>query len=290
MGRQKYRAGQALVDRGAPLKTTPLIFHSEPMMTAINYARALEADGEFGATAKDGWKLANTEMRRYALRDIPTTWDVPIRLGLREERLERASQLNEQLEQLLPGQYKAIEQKLRDQLTEAQKQALDTSPMDRTDDQHKAAYAATEATKVSWTMVAREAPLDVRDKARELARQYVETTETAEIIERYREIVNFNYWRACCEAEVTEPALRAREAAWRADREFKAARLQPAKKAFEESFAAWREVLDGSEILREDTFMAEDLNELIDKYRKVLDQLDEKFPTPFVLQDMFDRR
>ena len=162
--------------------------------------------------------------------------------------------------------------------------------MDRTDDQHKAAYAATEATKVSWTMVAREAPLDVRDKARELARQYVETTETAEIIERYREIVNFNYWRACCEAEVTEPALRAREAAWRADREFKAARLQPAKKAFEESFAAWREVLDGSEILREDTFMAEDLNELIDKYRKVLAQLDEKFPTPFVLQDMFDRR
>ena len=290
VGREKYLAGQQLHDEGVPLKTTALIYHSEPMMTAINYAKALEEDGVFGDAARDGWKLSGTEMRRYALRDIPTTWDVPIRLGLREERLERASQLNEQLEQLLPGQYRAIEQKLRDQLTEAQKQALDTSPMDRTDDQHKAAFAATEATKVSWTMVAREAPLDVRDKARELARQYVETTETAEIIDRYREIVNFNYWRACCEAEVTEPALRAREAAWRADREFKAARLQTAKKAFEESFAAWREVLDGSEILREDDFMAEDLNELIDNYRKVLDQLDEKFPTPFVLQDIFDRR
>ena len=55
--------------------------------------------------------------------------------------------------------------------------------------------------------------------------------ETAEIIERYRDIVNFDFWRACCEAEVTEPALRAREAAWSAAKEFGNARLQPAKTA-----------------------------------------------------------
>jgi hypothetical protein len=138
-------------------------------------------------------------------------------------------------------------------------------------------------------MVVREAPVDVRDRAKELARQYVEAQETADIIDRYRDIVNFDFWRATCETEVTEPMLRAREAAWRAEREFENARLQPARKAYEEAFAAWREVLDGSATLHEDQLTAEDLAELVGRYRKVLDQLDEPFPKPFVLQDMLDR-
>ena len=58
VGREKYLAAQQLADSGAPLKTTALIFHSEPMMTAINYARAIEDDGIFGDVARDAWKLA----------------------------------------------------------------------------------------------------------------------------------------------------------------------------------------------------------------------------------------
>jgi hypothetical protein len=83
--------------------------------------------------------------------------------------------------------------------------------------------------------------------------------------------------------------LRAREAVWRADQEFENARLQSAKKAFEDAFASWREVLDQSPVLREDRLMGEEVVDLIDRYRKVLDQLDEKFPKPFVLQDVLDR-
>jgi hypothetical protein len=142
---------------------------------------------------------------------------------------------------------------------------------------------------VNWPTVAREAPADVRDKARELARQYVEAAETAEIIARYRDIVNFDFWRASCEVEVTEPALRARELVWQAEREFENARLLPAKKAYEEAFAAWREVLDSSPVLKADDLTGDDLVEMIDRYRKVLDQLDEKFPQPFVLQDVLDK-
>jgi hypothetical protein len=88
---------------------------------------------------------------------------------------------------------------------------------------------------------------------------------------------------------VTEPALRARERTWRAEREYENARLQPAKKAFEEAFGAWREVLDASPILRDDDLTAEDLATAVRKYRKVLDQLDEPFPKPFILQDVLDR-
>ncbi|MEI8226868.1 MAG: hypothetical protein WCH77_01195 [Planctomycetota bacterium] len=289
VAREKYLAAQQLADSGAPLKTTALIFHSEPMMTAINYARALEDDGVFGDAARDGWKLAGDEMRRFSVREIPTTWDVPIRLGLREAEQARAERLAADLEKLLPGRFKALEEAKRAAVTPEQKAALDTPPIDRSEAQQKLAAEAESGLQVTWPMVVREAPADVRDKAQDLARQYIEARETADIIDRYRDIVNFDFWRATCETEVTEPALRAREAAWRAEREFENARLQTARKAYEEAFAAWREVLDASPVLRDDQLTADDLAEIVGRYRKVLEQLDEKFPKPFILQDILDR-
>ena len=286
VAREKYRAGQQIVDAGAPLKTTALIYHSEPMMTAVNYAKALEEDGTFGVAARDGWKLAGDEMRRFSVREIPTTWDVPIRLGMREAELARADRLAKDMEQLLPGQFKAMEDAKRAGLTPEQKAALDVSPMERSDAQTAAAQTAMQNMRVDWPQVVAEAPADVRLRAKELLRQWNEAKETAEIIDRYRDIVNFDVWRATCEAEVTEPAIKAREATWRAERDFESAKLLPAKQAYEEAFAAWREVLDGSPVLRADSITADDICEVVDRYRKVLEQLDEPFPKPFILEDM----
>ncbi|MCE9629245.1 MAG: hypothetical protein K8S94_00800 [Planctomycetia bacterium] len=289
VARGKYRAGQRLADSGATLKTTPLIFHSEPMMTAINYARALEEDGEFGPAAKDAWKLANEELGRFAERDIPTSWGVPIQLRLREAEEKRAGQLAEELEQLLPGQFAAVVESRRQALTAEQRTALDVPPLERTEAQHQLAAAATSQLAVTWKNVARQAPADVRERAEKLVREHTEAQERATMIDRYRDIVNFDFWKASCEAEITDAALRARAAVWRADREFDGARLQAAKQAYEEAFKAWREVLDESKVLREDQLTADDIAEVVDRYRKVLEQLDESFPSAFVLQDVLDR-
>jgi len=286
VGREKYLAAQVVADAGVPLKTTPLIFHSEPMMMAINYARNLESDGIFGDKARDGWELAGEELRRYAVREIPTSWDVPIRLGLREEELARAERLAAELETLLPGKFAAMEAERSAALTGAQRQALEVPPLDRTEDQQDLVAKAEQAMKVNWPMVARDAPADVRDQAQRLAADYIEAQETAEIIDRYRDIVNFDFWRATCEMEVTDSALRAREATWQAEKDYEAARLRPAKEAFEEAFAAYREVLDASDVLRSDALTREELIETIDQYREVLEQLDEPFPSPFVLDDV----
>jgi hypothetical protein len=289
VGREKYLAAQRLADAGAPLKTTPLIFHSEPMMTAINHARALEEDGVFGSAARDAWRLAGDEMRRFALREIPTSWDVPIRLGLKEAEQDRAARLARQLEELLPGQRAALEQARRDALSPEQREALEVSPFERTESQQGLAMAAERSLRVTWDTVARSGSPELRDRALELARQLQEAEETATMIGRYRDIVNFDFWRATCEAGVSEPMLRAREKLWVADREFKAARLQPARQAYEEAFAAWREVLDDSPVLRDDQITASDIAEVSRRYRRLLEQLDEPFPSPFILQDMLDK-
>ena len=289
VAREKYLGAQQLADSGVPLRTTALIFHGEPMMTAINYARSLEQDGTFGPALRDAWTLAGDEMRRYSVREIPTSWDVPIRLGLREAELTRAEQMATEIEQLLPGQFQALEKLQRESLTTEQENALQTAAIDRTEAEQKMVAQAEATLKVTWPMVASAAPADLRNAAKKLAARYVEAEETAEMIDRYRDIVNYNFWRATCEAEVTEPALRARETAWRAEQEFQNAQLQAAKKSYEESFAAWREVLDAAPVLRADELTAEELAELIARYRMVLEQLDEKLPTPFILQDILDR-
>ena len=288
VSREKYIEAQKLADAGAPLKTTALIFHSEPMMSAVHYAKALEEDGTFGVAARDAWKLAGDEMRRFSVREIPTTWDVPIRLGMREAELARAKRLADELEALMPGRFTALEERKRSELTAEQKAALDVPQMERTDDQHRAAMSAMQATMVDWPMVVREAPDDVRIRAKELLRQWREAVETSEIIDRYRSIVNFDVWRATCEAEITEPAIRAREATWRAEQDFRDAKLQPAKQAYEEAFAAWREVFDASPILQADDITKFEMNDIVKGYRKVLEQLDEPFPIPFILQDMLN--
>ena len=289
VGREKYLAAQQLADSGAPLKTTPLIFHSEPMMTAINHARALADDGTFATAGRDAWSLAGEELRRFAMREIPTSWDVPIRLGLEEAETERAERLATELEALLPGAFAAAVAAQREALSADQRAALDTPPSERNERQQGLAFSAEQVLKVTWPMVARDAPAPVRERARELARQHQEAQETATMIRRYRDIVNFNFWRATCESEVTDRMLRAREKTWEGEREFAGARLQPAKAAFEEAFDAWREVLDASRVLREDQLVADDLAEIVGRYRRVLEQLDEPFPKPFILQDMLDR-
>ncbi len=48
-------------------------------------------------------------------------------------------------------------------------------------------------------------------------------------------------------------------------------------------------MLDAAPVLRADELTAEELAELIARYRMVLEQLDEKLPTPFILQDILDR-
>ncbi len=289
VAREKYLAGQALADSGVPLKTTALIFHSEPMMTAINHARAIEEEGTFGTAARDAWTLAGEEMRRFALREIPTSWDVPIRLGLQEEEEARAARLADELESLVPGAFAALGQRRRDALSESRRAALAVAPAERTEEQQQLAAEAEAAIRVTWPEVAREAPADVRDRALQLAREHDEAQQTATIIDRYREIVNFNFWRATCEAEVTPPALEFHEQAFAADGDYRGARLQAAKAAYERAFAAWRQVLDASPVLRDDGITIEDTAEIVGRYKKVLEQLDEPFPKPFILQDVLDK-
>jgi len=288
VGREKYLAAEAIVDAGHPVPN-PVVFHSHVMKWSINYARALEAEGTFGNDAGVAWIRAQKDLAAFASREIPTSWHVPIRLARREEQEAKAARLEQELETLLPGQFTALARTLHAALPDEARKAIETPPKSRTPEQQQLAEASFAASTPTWTEVARTAPAAVRERARELARLHDEALRTADIIDRYRDIVNFDFWRACCEAEATAPALRARERLWQAHEADQKADLQAARTAYEEAFAAWRQVLDASPVLRADDLTAREMAEEIERYERLLDRhFGERLPRPFVLQDVLD--
>lgn len=125
------------------------------------------------------------------------------------------------------------------------------------------------------------------DTLEAMTRLRAEAIRNAELIRGFREIVNFDYWRAVCED--FEPGLEAREAAWRAGRAAAAGRLEDAQDAHEASFQAWRRLLDAQPALLDDRITVEALGEQVDRYRSVLAARGVAFPAAFVLQDVVDR-
>ena len=244
-------------------RALPLVAASRPMMQAITAATELEARGVFGEAARLAWATAVLECRKFAVQPIATVRGEPVMLWLEEADRERAEELALRLESLLPGRFASLS-----------RQRLDSLP--------------PEEASATWAMVVAEAPADVKDEAERLCQLHAEAVENAELIHRYKEIVNFDFWRETCQAEASEAALQAREASWRAEREFERSSFEAAKHDYEQAFVAWRQVFDAAPLLRQDSNLADDLRASITHYRDVVEQLHERFPDPFPLQDIIE--
>lgn len=127
------------------------------------------------------------------------------------------------------------------------------------------------------------------DEVAALETLQAEATDNVALIQRYRDIVNFDHWRAVCEIGTTAAGREAHAAQWLADRATAAGRTAEAREAHEASFRAWRQVLDARPALLDDALVVEDIADRIGSYRKVLAGLDAPFPEAFVLRDVVVR-
>jgi hypothetical protein len=232
-----------------------LVRASQPLMLAIRHAHELEAHGIFGDAAQHAWHEATEECRRFSLQPIATSQGGLIRLWMLEAEEDRAQEIAALLENMLPGRRDALQ-------------------------------AGNGGEEVTWSMVAATAPEGVRERAINLALLHREAIDTAHIIRHYRDIVNYDVWKATCEAEESTFALQAREALWHADRDAELGRLEQAKGQYEAGFAAMREVLDASPVLEHDEMTTEAIREIVGRYRQVLSELHEGFPQDFVLGEL----
>lgn len=302
-----YKKGQKLVDSGERLRVyisghlgasqtkpgerapSPLLFHNSIPMALISYAETLEEDGVFGDAAKRAWERAATEWRDYSKRDLASSWGYAIHLYDLEDYRNQIKNLQEKLEELLPGQFDEIKQEKLAKLPPDVRKAVEKKPADRTPEESQVAMNAEGQTKVTWEEVALRAPAAKRLKAREYATEIADLEQKANTIDTYRDIVNYNYWNERCRVEQTQACIDAREKMFEAGKAYRDGDLLKAKNLYEESFKLWDEVLKDSKILRTNSIMADDLVEEINKYKKVLGQsTGEDLPKDFILQDLID--
>ena len=109
-----------------------------------------------------------------------------------------------------------------------------------------------------------------------------------QLIDIERDIVYYDYWLLRCQIEPNDDTLEARKLIYEGDQAFNAAQLVKSRDLYVQGLARWRQVLDSHPKLLDDSSMTDPLMDSIKRYRSVLHQLDERFPQPFILQDVMD--
>ncbi len=304
VGQEWFRkAEHAVVDLGVPISglnpnldigqkrgKSPLIFFSDAPKCQMNYAEAMEEEGTFGEVAQNAWKLAGDLWHRYGQRDLTTTRNETIRLNDKELNEELARQALADLEKLLPeGEREKVRQEKIGKLSKRERIAFDMDPGKRNTDQQSLMYTVEQKIKVTPSDLANRAAAARRSEALNLAEQSMRAENIAGTIDRYRDIVNFDYWRLRCAVEQTEDATSGRRLLYQARQELDAARLAESRKRFEEGFTKWRAVLDKFPRLLGENTMTEDLADFIKDYQRLLEQLDEPMPKDFILKDVMER-
>ena len=100
--------------------------------------------------------------------------------------------------------------------------------------------------------------------------------------------MNYDYWKTRTEVEASKVTADARRFMMLADQERAKAAPDKAKVLYEQAWTEWAKILEKyPELIERD--LADDLKEVIFRYKLVLDQLDEEFPKDFKLQVLADQ-
>lgn len=283
------RASDAVTQSGRPIRgKSPLLFYSGGPMSQINGSAAMQNDGYFRQRAQISWQRALEEWTKYGNRELPTSYGSNIRLNDLESTRERVDRAFDEMKRLAPGVYDEIRQEKIAKLDPALRKALEKPAGERNLDE---AYQADEAERqvvVAAFEIARRGPPESKKALREIVEQIEGDQRMMDQIERSRRIVNFEYWRTRCEAERTDLAQSARADVYNADKlAGQGEKFDEARQLYERGWDSWAQVFEKYPVLM-DNAEAQDLIASIKKYRDLLGQLDEQFPTDFKLNKLLD--
>jgi len=242
----------------APVAAVPA---SRGMVAAIQRAQALEARGRFDDATRAAWNEAADEVQRLSWLPVACGQGRHVRLFLKEAEEARMADIGAWLEQLVPGQFAALEAQ-RIVAVEADTLREATIP------------------PVTWLTVAANAPDDVRELATSLATMHEEAAANTRIIGAYRDLVGYDYWKAVCQAGASEPGFRARAALWRANYVAQQDQLEQAKAEYEDGFQAWQAACGAVPALGSNPHVAEEMRVHQARYHAVLGALDEASLVP----------
>lgn len=288
----------AVDDRDADMgKKNPVLFYSDPGRAQRNYAEAIEREGTFGEKAKKAWAIAADMWRVFGNKEFRASTGILIRLSALNRLEEESQRLRQAIENLIGNPAEQLQAKIRSEMTDRQRELAEMTAAEVGEDEQSEYYEVLGKLKVTpkqvAEFVAEEYP-EKRKEARKLAYQFAENQEKLNLTRNNSEVCNYPYWKTRCAVEQTAEALRARALAYSAGRAFlEDADQLEAKRMYEECFDLWAKVFEQYPELELDSPSASDIMEEVERYVKVLDQLetslmDEELEKKFPLWDLVE--
>lgn len=294
VGKEYYlQAIDSVDNKGFSLgRKSPRDFYSSPAKSQMNYAEAIEEEGSF-PQARRAWTKAAEEWRQFGTAVIEHSTGVPLRLGAQPNLEKTVNDLRAQLDALLP----AARQQLKDEkwagLTPEERQILETPRDKLTPEQFEKLYSIEDKPNVTDREVAERIARNQPEKQKQALQWATELERAALELQytiNYKRDANYDYWATRAEFEQTDDAIAARRFMFEANSEFRKANVDEAKRLYELGFAKWRQVIDAfPTIMDDEATTGEDLLEFVVKYRRVLDQLDERISDSFPLWDVIEK-
>jgi hypothetical protein len=181
----------------------------------------------------------------------------------------------------------------RETLTAEEQKLLDTPESELSSDQLQTLYTLQEKTAVTdrdvAERIAREQPAN-QNQAMQLASELERTELELQYTISYKRDANYDYWQTRADFEQTDNAIAARRFMYEANEAFRKADVPTAKRLYEQGFAKWRQVIDAfPAIMDDEATTGDDLLEFVKKYRRVLDQMDERLGDDFPLWDVIEK-
>lgn len=294
VGKEHHLEGiYAVTNLGKSLgKISPVLYYAQPALFQIKYATAMEDEGTFGERARISWQQAGREWKEYGLRQIPSvSFGIDVRLEDLEQVVNRKEALEKRLDELVPEARNRIrERMIAEKITAPERKALSKPAAERNAEEAYQAMQAEFKIVPTPTDIAKEAPEEVRDEATRLAEEATLAERQFSLIESDRSVVNYLYWAKTCQAEITDDALQGRESLYLATQAFqKDADIVKARELFEKGFQHWANVFNEFPEIGDDDLTAQEMQEHIVTYGRVLNQLDAPLPVNFPLQKILQK-
>ncbi len=263
----------------------PIRFYERKPQALVYYAMALEDDGYLDEDAQQAFAAAHAGLMELGNRDLQTQFGFNVRLNQFNEFQNRLDDLRAQMDALDPSVRDTLTQRRFRQLSQPQQDAWTMDASLRSEYHRQLVGEAQKTMFVSEADIAEEMPEAVRGQARRLAQAVEKAAMKVDGINYMREMVNYDYWLQRCEMEQLEIAINARKTVKLADELFLQARLEEARKQYENAWIHWKQIFEKyPTMISRDT--GQNLEPSIANYMELLGQFDEQLPDDFELKEL----
>jgi hypothetical protein len=275
----------------------PTVFYAAPARSQINYSVAIEREGSFGERAKTAWTTASRLWRDFGNRTLRASTGIEIRLSDYERLEEEVDGLIAELEALVPDPREQLLAKRRAEFSALELELVDSSGEGLSSEQYEIHTEAIEKLEIDPQDIVEFIAEKYPEKSiavRRLAYRISDAHERQFFTRNNLGVANYEYWDSRCLLEQKDEALKARELAYAANRAFRDdGDLLEARRMYEESFALWAQLYANNQKLKWDSPSASDLTDEVEKYVRVLEQLelslkDEEVASKFPLWNMLE--